>query len=259
MSHRTKPSGRALSNIADEALSLISITDNGDVNLHIEEPDAGIGCKYRCSRAVLRNHSDYFNVLLDPEKFSEGIAVEANLRELQKHHNGPMSTVPATKLPTITIADVGELSEERSICSVIRIYMDILHNPNMLWPVTRSQSAESVQLIALLAIVADRFRSQACIAAYLKGQNLILTRSKDGKSSMTHEDELENRQKLLAGIILEIPLWVSRCSSFLIMNGLQGDRNSEHSFAETGKENENPSQWWKLPGGIEGIQLYKGC
>ena len=45
----------------------------------------------------LREHSEYFNALLDPTKFTEGITMEAKLQELAKQYSSCL-TIPASKL-----------------------------------------------------------------------------------------------------------------------------------------------------------------
>lgn len=224
------------------------IAKHGDICLKVKDPWTGKECRYICSRTVLRRASDYFDVLLDPVKFSEGVAIEARLQELYKQYDGSISS---SELPTVAIADAGELPNASvSTCSVLRLFLRILHDPATPWPVSRSQS---VTVVALLAIVADRFAAHGLIAAYLRKQLLDSTLLKDRKPTTAYKTELGNRQRLLAGIIFGFSQWVLQCSAALI---IEGPKRWANTCSESGDEaDEGDAIWWRLPGGVEGTFL----
>ncbi len=228
--------------------TLVTSTD-GDILIQTQDPTTHIDCCYRCSRDVLRSASEYFNVLLDPVKFSEGIAIEARLRDLKRQYNDS-ATIPASELPKAVVADVGELPKGCvSTGTVVALFFKILHDPSTGWPVPR---AESVNLIALLSIVADRFACLNTIAEYLIRQRLRTTLLKDRKSATAHKNELVNRQRLLAGLLFEFPDWVHQCSAALIVEGPTRQATTSLDSSEDEDQEGEDALWWRLPGGMEG-------
>lgn len=223
--------------------STVAIFSGGDVLIQINDPTTGTEYCYRCSRDVLRGVSEYFNVLLDPVKFSEGIAIEAKLIDLKRQYYDS-ATIPASELPKAIVADVGDLPKSCvSKGIVVKLFFEILHDPSTTWPpVLRAQS---INLVALLAIVADRFACLKTISEYLIRQGLETTLLKDRKSATAHKTELENRQKLFAGLLFGFQDWVYQCSAALIVERrLDGSENEEQEGDD--------GLWWNIPGGIEG-------
>lgn len=129
------------------------------------------------------------------------------------------------------------------------ILLKILHDPSTPWPVSRPHS---VNLVALLAIVADRFAVQKPIAAYLTRHALDVTLLKDRKSATAYILEADNRQKLLAGMIFGFPQWVLQCSAALIINGPKRWTNTTLDSIEEADKEDDDALWWRLPGGVEG-------
>lgn len=229
-----------------ETSSTVVISSDGDILIQIKDPTTLVDYCYRCSRHILRSASEYFNVLLDPVKFSEGIAIEASLQDLTRQYNDP-ATIPASELPKVVVTDVGNLPNGCvSTGTVVRLFFKILHHPYTTWPVLRT---ESVNLIALLSIVADRFSCLNTIAKYLIRQGLETTLLKDRKSATAHKIELENRQKLLAGLLFGFPDWVRQCSAALIVEGPTRTTSLDSSGDE--EQERDMALWWRLPGGVE--------
>ena len=229
--------------------STVVISNDGDILIQIKDSTTRINCYYRCSRNVLRSTSEYFNVLLDPVKFSEGIAIEARLQDLTRQYDDP-ATIPASELPKAVVADVGHLPEDCvSTTTAVTLFFKILHDSSTTWPVLR---AKSVNLLALLSIVADRFASLDTIAEYLIRHRLRATLLKDGKSTTAHRKELENRQKLLAGLSFGFPDWVQQCSATLIVEA--PTRQTAIRPDSSGDEDQegDDALWWSLPSGVEG-------
>ena len=232
--------------------STVIISNDGDVLIQIKDPTTHTDRCYRCSRTLLRNTSQYFNVLLDPVKFSEGIAIEARLQELKRQYNS-VGTIPTSELPKAVVADVGDLPKDCvSAGMVVALLFKILHDSSTAWPIPRSESAN---LVALLAIVADRFACSKIIADYLEGQRLVTALLKERKSDTAFKDEIENRQKLLAGWIFGFPHLVLQCSGFLIVEGSKRQTITNQDRKEDKALEEEDALWWRLPGGIEGMIL----
>ena len=240
----------ASTTIPEAMLSCVVISTSGDVLLQINDSAAGIERHYRCSRDVLCNASEYFNVLLDPFKFNEGIAVEARLQELKRQYKDSTS-IPASDLPKVMVEDVGDLPKDCiSTATVVALFLKILHDSSTNWPVPRT---ESVNLVSLLSIVADRFACANKIAEYMVGHKLRITLLKDRKSGTAHTKELENRQRLLAGLIFGFSDWVYQCSAALIVDGPIRQTNIGLDNNEDEDQEGDDALWWNLPGGVEGI------
>lgn len=229
--------------------STVVISNDGDILIQIKDYTTCSDRCYRCSRKVLRSASEYFNVLLDPDKFSEGIAIEAKLQDLTRQYSFA-ATIPVSELPKAIVADVGDLPKGCvSTATVVALFFKILHDPSTAWPVLR---AESINLIALLSIVADRFACLDTIAEYLIRQRLRSTLLKDRKSATAHRRELENRQKLLAGTIFGFSDWVQQCSATLIVEGPIRRTTTSLDSSEDEDHEGDDGLWWRLPGGVEG-------
>ena len=242
----------ALAPFPETTPSLVVIASDGDVSIQINDLATRSEHCYRCSRNVLRSTSKYFNVLLDPLKFSEGIAIEARLQDLTKQYCDS-TTIPTSELPKIIVADVGDLPKGCMWTgAVVSLFFRILHDPSTPWPVLRSQS---VNLIALLSIVSDRFACLNAIADYLIRQGLESTLLKDRKSATAHKRELENRQKLLAGLFFGFPEWVRQYSAALIVEGPKRWTSTGRDSSEDEERDGDSALWWRLPGGVEGIFL----
>ena len=226
--------------------SIVVISNDGDILIQVKEPTTCVDRCYRCSRNVLRNASEYFNVLLDPVKFSEGIAVESRLQDLTRQYNNS-ATIPTAELPMVSVTDVGDLPKDCvSTSTVVSLFFNILHDFSTAWPVSR---AESLNVIALLSIVADMFACITIVADYLIRQKLRTTLLKDRKSATAHKSELENRQKLLVGLIFGFPEWVQQCSATLIV---ECPTRPIPISSEDEDMDGDYALWWRLPGGVEG-------
>ena len=231
--------------------SEVVIAAQGDILLEVKDSRTGLDQRYRCSRAVLRRNSEYFNVLLDPIKFSEGIAIEAKIQELVKQYTDHAS-IPASKLPAVAVSDIGQLPKGcPSTNTVVRLLFRILHDPATPWPISR---LHAINLVAFLAIVADRFAAIRPVRAYLRSQKFETTLLRDRRTCTAHQLEVDNRQRLLAGVIFGFPTWVRECSAALI---LAGPKRQVTTNLESGddEEAEDDALWWRLPNGVEGMYI----
>ena len=231
-----------------EKASEVIIASGGDVCLQIEDPKTKSEHRYRCSIAVLTGNSEYFRVLLDPGKFSEGRATEARLQEMYKLYKNT-AFIPTSELPTIQVSDVGELPEAGvSAKAIVQLFLGILHDPSTTWPFPKSQG---INVIALLAIVADRLAATEAVQDYLLALGLNLILLKERKSATPHQREIDNRQRLLAGLTFGFESWVRHSSAALVIDGPKrvSATNIELSDEE---DQDNGAFWFRLPNGIEG-------
>lgn len=221
---------------------IVIVAKHGDIVLRIKDATTGYEQQYQCSRMVLRNTSEYFNVLLDPTKFAEGIAIEEKLQDLYQRYNGS-AHLPSEELPRSVISDVGPLPKDVFQLKIaFKLFLEILHNSFAPWPVKRSHSTTT---IALLAIVADHFDALTVVTDYIKGPSSLPT---ERKSQSSKPKESLHRQNLLAGLIFNIPDFVRSSSAALIVEGSQ-------RWYEGESQDNDDALWWRLPRGIEGVPV----
>ena len=223
--------------LLDHIKAPIDIDPNGDLLLRLNHAGTGADYVYRVSNIALRRASPYFNVLLDPSKFSEGIAVEKRLKAVRELH-GATGAIPFSKLPMIFIPDIGQVPRGTSTESAVSLFLHILHKDDTAWPAPR------LSVVALIAIIADRFAATTPIANYCIQQNW---KSKlIAQKGVTSSHEVRIRQELLIGLILRFPDWVRQYSATLVVQGSEKWRED----CEARKESE--ALWWNLPNGLEG-------
>ena len=249
MTHKTVSSNEATSESSDLPSTEVIIAHDGDVILEMKNPRLGLDNRYRCSRARLRSNSEYFDILLSPTKFSEGIAIEARLNELGERYTN-FASIPVCKLPAVILPDVGQLPKASlSTNMMITLFLKILHDPHTSWPTSRLYVFD---IVASLAIVADRLAAIQPIRAYIKSQKLENTLLRDRKICTPRQLEIDNRQRLLAGVIFGFPLWVREYSAALILAGPSREVTTDMNSGDEERA-EDDALWWRLPNGIEGM------
>ncbi|KAK3072984.1 hypothetical protein LTR53_005845 [Teratosphaeriaceae sp. CCFEE 6253] len=196
-----------------EELGVVPIAAHGDLVLRIEHQTATLRASggFKVNTDVLKQHSKYFGRLLQPGRFGEGSAVEAQHRLLRERYQS-LTDVPASELPSLTVKDLGRIS--------------------VLPPISN---------LANLVIVADRFDALDAVKSYV-GRKRIL-RAIEGKTTAKGDTALSEekvRQRLLVAVMLEYPPWVDRYSARLIAKGWVGREPEIHT-----------ALWWDLPSRIE--------
>ena len=222
--------------------NIVTISSHGDLVLQIEEGSSSKIVYYRVSSSVLRSVSRYFDVLLDPAKFSEGIQTGITAAQLEKDYPD-ISLVPTSSLPKISVADVGRFPAGMSNKSILSHFFKILHDPHY-----SSLSTATPLVITLLAIVADRFDATLPIAAFVKANK------RAAKAVMKSKDEISKgkvaeeviRQNILSGLLLHIDEVVLHWSARLIMEG-----SPKWHLEDQDDDPERELQWWNLPDSIE--------
>ena len=220
------------------AFAVIETCARGDLLLCAKHSD--VGHAYRVSVATLRNSSAYFDTLLDPNKFSEGAAVQRRLRELSRSHVD-VTLLPTSDLPRVSISDFGQVPKAKTSELAVKLFLDILHNP------TVSVSVPHPHFIAILALIADRFDATSPISLYVLNCGWKKKPAKPDKNRKSDlQIELLRRQKLLIGLLLGFQDWVYCYSSELIYQG-----SEKWKSALTADDGGAP--WWYLPHGEEGM------
>ena len=221
--------------------NIVTVLNHGDLVLQIEEGSSSKAVYYRVSSTVLRKVSGYFNVLLDPAKFSEGIQTSMTAAQLEEDYPD-ISLVPTSSLPKISVADVGRFPTGTSNKSILSHFFRILHDPHY-----SSLNVATPLVVALLAIVADRFDAVVPIATFVRANKKAM------KAILKNRDEISDgkvteeviRQNILSGLLLHIDDLVLHWSARLIVEG------SSQWHVEDEHDSKLELQWWNLPDAIE--------
>ena len=220
----------------EPALDIAVIATAGDLVLQVSHGDETF--RYRVSVASLTKTSPYFKNLLEGD-FGEGTQVQCKLKALDRDK---IAELPNDALPLVKIADLGRISKVTTIRNLVEDFLNIVHGHGLLKPPPVSNHAN-------LAIVADRFDCLPSLMAADRRLKLIQANEKRRNSAPTsakpaQDSEERTRQKLLIGILLDRPPWVSMASKRLIIGG--SSRWTSEAVDET-----DAALWWDLPRGIE--------
>ncbi|MCJ1231988.1 hypothetical protein MMC12_008669 [Toensbergia leucococca] len=241
------PNDSPLTESSKSSSTVTTIVEDGDLVLQSEGNRQGAVCLYRVSWTTLRKASAYFNVLLDPSKFSEGATVQAKLSMLPERRRDQPLSISTSALPIVKIFDLGTFPDKFSNKDIFGHFLSILHGSNSRLYMPDS----STQFVALLAIVADRFASTKPIADFVLRNGLKKAHSvglkEISKDALGVNNELWRRQRLLIGLLLGFRDWVYQYSTLMIQHG---SINWE-TMANTGVEDKT-MLWWYLPEDLEG-------
>ena len=212
-----------------------------DLVLEVHQPGANVPHYYLVSSDVLRTASSYFRVLLDPNKFTEGASFDTALRALLDKH-GSLQSISPENLPRIKITDLGQLPRKPKLNEAMTLYLSILHKTD------RFCNVPSLHLLAMMAIIADRFDTVATIASYtirVASREHLLNSGAFDDWGMGQE--VATRQILLIATLLKIePKKFKGHTANLIIKGSENWKN------KTEKKWDRGALWWNLPGNLEG-------
>lgn len=219
---------------------LLVIAPSGDLLLDVSQEESSTQYSYRVDSLILQQNSRYFENLLS-ERFSEGQKLAAALKVLKLAGHASLGDAPIESLPRIRIVNAGRItiSKASSIRNLVADFLRAIHGFDLAVP------NPPVANIANLAVVADRFDAVECVAKYVQRKKFLqLTEAKaKGRVSPTLTEE-RARQKLLIGLLLDHPPWVTRYSKHLIM------RDSVQ-WRPDAEEDHTKALWWDIPNGVE--------
>lgn len=241
-------------NTAHPPSAIISLDEDSRTNLilHFLDSRASIDQRYRCSREALRHHSPYFHALLDPVKFSEGIAVEKQIRRFTDAQQ-----VPSDKLPTVTIRDVGEVPDhDPHSVPALTLFLHVLHGGSV--DNFRECRPHALTILAIMAVLVESFDAVGFFSR-ANGIKHYAPRSvfePVAKLEFTQlQKESHSRQKLLAGMVFGDAEWVRQMSAVIICEGSvdweAGVAQANHGTLSHNSDAGVPL-WWRLPHGMEG-------
>ncbi|KAF2423753.1 hypothetical protein EJ08DRAFT_421357 [Tothia fuscella] len=223
--------------------NLTVIWAEGNILLTVHDESLGQNFSFRVGKEQLEQASPYFKNLLDPSKFGEGVHVSEKLELLQKKY-GNSADIPTAELPQVKIADIGKISHVNTIKPLISDFLSVLHGLEL------SMVHPPIPNLANLAVVADRFAALPTLMRHLQRKKIFTIIDARAKRASTGISEERARQKLLIGLLLDHPVWVSEFSKRLILSG------STRWKIDAVKDTE-AALWWDLPLGIEEEMLLR--
>jgi hypothetical protein len=237
--------------------SIIIIDPTGDLLLQISASCQGENGPfgpnhYRVSSRILRSKSNYFDRLLDPNKFGEGATFGYQVTKLRKSYPD-MGSVPPSKLPVVRIFDAGSFPKRTRNTKTLTLFFNVLHDLGGNW----LNNNISIGDLTLLAIVGDRFdalqslKSSTSRDAWFKIPRNVATKSYAVKRS---EEDIW-RQGLFAGMLLGPDEWIRDYSWHLIMNGSILWLDSDDISSRVEMKVKEEGLWWNLPHGLEGDMI----
>lgn len=219
---------------------LLLVAPSGDLILDVSQEEGSQQYSYRVDSKILQQNSRYFENLLS-DRFSEGQKLAAALKDLKLAGHASLEDAPIERLPRIPIVNAGRIaiSKASSIRNLVADFLRAIHGLDL------AVSNPPVANIANLAVVADRFDAADCMARYVQKKKFLqLTEAKSkGRASPVLTEE-RVRQKLLIGLLLDHPSWVTRYSKYLII------RDSSQWQPDV-VEDHTKALWWDIPNGLE--------
>ncbi|KAF2008999.1 hypothetical protein BU24DRAFT_428967 [Aaosphaeria arxii CBS 175.79] len=217
--------------------SISVIAEGGDLILELGQEEGSIHFPFRVDSKVLQQQSRYFSNLLS-DRFSEGRALLAGLEALKRAGHSNVTDAPVDELPRISITHVGRISKVSTVQNLCADFLRTLHGQDL-------PTLPPVANLANLAVLADRFDALPYFSRLAQRKRYMQTidAKTKGKSNINIAEE-RVRQKLLIGLLLDYPIWVTKYSKHLIMrDSVQWKADAELS--------ETAALWWDMPNGVE--------
>jgi hypothetical protein len=225
----------------------IIIDPSGDLVLLVSDQAYSDSVSYRVTAQKLRETSRYFNVLLDPSKFSEGVTLKRKLKDINEKYSD-LNNIPYSDLPSIPVRSVGSIGKVTRIKELFRDFLLILHHE----VTTPLNPKIPLSNLANLSIVADHFDALDTFKSYAHKNGIFSRVTKTnttpkklpGPIIWNDTAEEATRMRIMIGVLLGHQLWVQE-SENLIVRGSKAWSDSFESKLE-------PTLWWNLPKGLEG-------
>jgi hypothetical protein len=223
-------------------------------------PKATTRTRYRVQLSVLKQNSKYFDNLLSDTRFAEARSIADRLRELSLRGVKPAEAGPAD-LPVVEIHEDDEATRSAAQDAVFADLLRILHRTQSTTPA----KTVSMDYLAVLAVLADRFACTATAARYVSALKYkwpaTQTRlsssaarggdSDDGQAALSKAAEETLRQKILVSWLLDQPLKMQVATRELIMYGSRRWRSAGLDEGEDADDGEATAAWWDLPDDLE--------
>jgi hypothetical protein len=216
------------------------IASSGDLILDVAQQEGGPRFAFRVDSTTLQQNSRYFENLLS-HRFREGQQLAASLEALKLNGHASLADVAVEHLPRIPITYAGRIaiSQASSIQNLVADFLRAVHGLDLAVP------NPPISNLANLAVVTDRFDATACVSRYVQRKKYLqLIDAKSRAKSSPNLTEERARQKLLVGLLLDHPPWVTKYSKYMIM------RDSVQ-WQPAAEEDHTKALWWDIPNGIE--------
>jgi hypothetical protein len=219
---------------------LLVVASSGDLILDVSQEEGSQQYSYQVDSKTLQHNSRYFENLLS-DRFSEGQSLAASLEALKLAGHASFADVPVESLPHISIIYAGRIaiSKASSLRNLVADFLRAIHGLDLAVP------NPPVANIANLAVVADRFDAVECVSRYVQRKKILQAseaKSRGRASPALTEERV--RQKLLIGLLLDHPIWVTRYSKHLIMR-------DSIQWCPGVEEDHTKALWWDIPNGVE--------
>lgn len=213
----TTPNSTAPSKIFVEEDGAVIIAAQGDLVLRVKH-DFASGqqeARFRVSTSVLREHSKYFERMLQAGRFGEGIRVDESLNALNGQYK-TLAAVPVGELPVVTAEDLGRISTVKAIAALLTDFFSILHGVDI-------QGPPLVSNLANLVVVADRFDALDAVKTWSRRKKTSkLVEAKMTPKSDAALTEERVRQRVFIGLMLEDAAWLEKYTARIITKGWVG-------------------------------------
>jgi hypothetical protein len=225
----------------------IIIDPSGDLLLLVSDQAYSDSVSYRVNTQRLRQTSRFFNVLLDPSKFSEGVTLERKLRDINEKYSD-LNNITSSELPSIPIRSVGRIGKVTGIKELFRDFLLILH-----YEVTSLLTPKiPLSNLANLAIVTDHFDALDTLKQHVHKNGIFSrvtktnTTPKKSPGPIIWNDSTEEacRMRIMIGVLLGHQSWVQETENLIV-------RGSK-IWADSFENKSEPALWWNLPQGLEG-------
>lgn len=212
-----------------------------DMMLKVKDGGTGEYQLYLVNTRILRDVSPYFSILLDPEKFAEGIRLGKKAKEIRMQYR-VHDIVPLAELPSITVDDVGHMHAKASTQAAFTLFLGILHGLDITW------EQPDWSTLAMLAIIADRFDALQTVRIFIVGRDWTKrSLSWDGKTPLSIKKEELVRQQILVSLLFGIaPLFNKQTATLIVADSILWSNDEESAKLD------HDTLWWNLPQGIEG-------
>ncbi|KAI7601345.1 hypothetical protein KC343_g15299, partial [Hortaea werneckii] len=144
--------------------SVVEIATGGDVVVCVEHETKSIKhtARFRVSTPALKQHSKYFERLMQPGRFGEANRIEEQHRQLKERYQN-LAEVPVEELPYVSVQDLGRISSVKSISTLAADFFHILHE----------QDLDTLPPVANLGVVSDRFDALDVVKSYVGRKKII--------------------------------------------------------------------------------------
>jgi len=239
--HASSPADSSNTSLSASDEETVVIAAHGDLVLRIEHEARSLkqSASFRVNSSALKQHSKYFERLLQAGRFGEGASVEAQHKTLREQYPSMMDA-PTSALPVVKVEDLGRISTVKSLTSLCTDLLYILHGKD-------TNTFPPIANLSNLAIVADRFDALDVVRGYVRRKKMV--RAIDGKTTGKADVALSDervRQRLLVAIMLDYPFWVEKYSARLITKGWVGE-----------EVDVSAPLWWDLPSRFEEELAYR--